>query len=132
MVLAPSVGPPGAGAWKEISRYRNSFYAWSYQYERELPLRPVQVKKGSPAKWSLHSAKRQEYQVEQPKQLPFHASRSFSFNSSFSNSVKRPALHPSSVAYHLCLKETLRFLKGFGMDNVVTGVAESDTDTECI
>ncbi|KAF9615848.1 hypothetical protein IFM89_026736 [Coptis chinensis] len=71
--LPPSVGPPGAGAWKEISDTGTPL-RWSYQYERELPLRPSQVKKGKSRKWSLHSAKRQEYQVEQSKNnFPLYA-----------------------------------------------------------
>ncbi|XP_019175514.1 PREDICTED: telomere length regulation protein TEL2 homolog [Ipomoea nil] len=56
------IGPPGAGSWKEISTPGTPLN-WSYSYERELPSKPSQVKKGKMRRWSLQSPK-QENQVE--------------------------------------------------------------------
>lgn len=57
-----NTGPPGAGSWKEISSTGTPLN-WSYSYERELPSKAGQIKKGRTRRWSLHSAK-QENQIE--------------------------------------------------------------------
>ncbi|GAB2289416.1 hypothetical protein Dimus_023725 [Dionaea muscipula] len=45
-------GPPGAGPWKEISDAQTPLN-WSYRYERELPLKPGDMKKVKTRRWSL-------------------------------------------------------------------------------
>lgn len=57
-----STGPPGAGPWKEISSTETPLN-WSYSYERELPPRPGQIKKGKTRRWNLRSTM-QENQTE--------------------------------------------------------------------
>ncbi|GAB4860519.1 hypothetical protein Ancab_035679 [Ancistrocladus abbreviatus] len=52
--LPSSKGPPGAGSWKEISD-RDSPLNWSYCYERELPSKPGQIRKGKTRRWDLKS-----------------------------------------------------------------------------
>lgn len=49
------IGPPGAGPWKEISTPGTPFN-WSHGYERELPPKSGQIKRGKTRRWSLHSA----------------------------------------------------------------------------
>lgn len=49
-----STGPPGAGSWKEISSTGTPLN-WSYSYERELPSRPGQIKKGKTRRWNQKS-----------------------------------------------------------------------------
>lgn len=49
------IGPPGAGPWKEISTPGTPFN-WSHGYERELPSKSGQIKRGKTRRWSLHSA----------------------------------------------------------------------------
>ncbi|KAG5537118.1 hypothetical protein RHGRI_024526 [Rhododendron griersonianum] len=49
--MPSSIGPPGAGPWKEISRSETPLN-WSYSYERELPPRRGQVKRGKMRRWS--------------------------------------------------------------------------------
>ncbi|XP_070043661.1 uncharacterized protein [Nicotiana tomentosiformis] len=49
------IGPPGTGPWKEISTPGTPLN-WSHSYERELPPKPGQIKKGKTRRWSLHSA----------------------------------------------------------------------------
>ncbi|GMH01194.1 hypothetical protein Nepgr_003033 [Nepenthes gracilis] len=44
-------GPHGAGSWKEISD-KETPLNWSYRYERELPSKPGQIKKGKTRRWS--------------------------------------------------------------------------------
>lgn len=52
--LPSSRGPQGAGPWKEVSETsNNSILSWSNRYERELPSRPGQVKKGKTRRWSV-------------------------------------------------------------------------------
>ncbi|KAK4256981.1 hypothetical protein QN277_006633 [Acacia crassicarpa] len=50
--LPSSAGPPGAGSWKEISR-TETLLNWSNSYERELPSKHNQIKKGKTRRWSL-------------------------------------------------------------------------------
>ncbi|KAG8379406.1 hypothetical protein BUALT_Bualt07G0085200 [Buddleja alternifolia] len=57
-----NIGPPGAGSWKEISSTGTPLN-WSYSYERELPSKAGQIKKGKTRRWSHHSAK-QDNQIE--------------------------------------------------------------------
>lgn len=52
--LPSSTGTPGAGSWKEISG-TGSLLNWSNVYERELPAKNNQVKKGKTRRWSLRS-----------------------------------------------------------------------------
>ncbi|KAF6155345.1 hypothetical protein GIB67_019871 [Kingdonia uniflora] len=61
--LPSSKGPPGAGAWKEVSE-TGSLLNWSYRYERDLPLKPSQLKSGKSRRWSLRSPRTQENQFE--------------------------------------------------------------------
>lgn len=50
--LPSGAGPPGAGSWKEISR-TETLLNWSNSYERELPSKHNQIKKGKTRRWSL-------------------------------------------------------------------------------
>ncbi|XP_059657297.1 uncharacterized protein LOC132303870 [Cornus florida] len=61
--MPSSVGPPGAGLWKEIPR-TGTLLNWSNSYERELPSKRGQIKRGKTRRWSLQSANIQEKQVE--------------------------------------------------------------------
>ncbi|XP_031251325.1 telomere length regulation protein TEL2 homolog [Pistacia vera] len=61
--LPSSTGPPGASAWEEISE-TGTLLNWSARYERELPSKPGQIKKGKTRRWSLKSANIQENQME--------------------------------------------------------------------
>lgn len=61
--LPSSTGPPGAGAWKEVSE-TETLLNWSTRYERELPLKSGQIKRGKARRWSLKSANIQENQME--------------------------------------------------------------------
>ncbi|KAH6799566.1 hypothetical protein C2S51_036050 [Perilla frutescens var. frutescens] len=45
-------GPPGSGSWKEISSTGTPLN-WSYSYERELPSKAGQIKRGKTRRWSL-------------------------------------------------------------------------------
>ncbi|XP_042037087.1 telomere length regulation protein TEL2 homolog [Salvia splendens] len=45
-------GPPGAGSWKEISSTETPLN-WSYSYERVLPSKASQIRKGKTRRWSL-------------------------------------------------------------------------------
>lgn len=45
-------GPPGAGSWKEIPSTGTPLN-WSYSYERHLPSKAGQIKKGKTRRWSL-------------------------------------------------------------------------------
>lgn len=47
-----NIGPPGAGSWKEISSTGTPLN-WSHSYERELPSKAGQIKKGRTRRWSL-------------------------------------------------------------------------------
>ncbi|XP_011072972.1 telomere length regulation protein TEL2 homolog isoform X1 [Sesamum indicum] len=50
-----NTGPPGAGPWKEISSTGTPLN-WSYSYERELPSKAGQIKRGKTRRWSLRTA----------------------------------------------------------------------------
>ncbi|KAL8456813.1 hypothetical protein ACS0TY_034887 [Phlomoides rotata] len=49
-----NIGPPGAGSWKEISSTGTPLN-WSYSYERELPPKAGQIKRGKTRRWNLRS-----------------------------------------------------------------------------
>ncbi|KAJ1396247.1 Telomere length regulation protein, conserved domain [Sesbania bispinosa] len=61
--LPSNTGTPGAGSWKEISGI-GTFLNWSNSYERELPPKPNQVKKGKTRRWSLKSPSAQQNLME--------------------------------------------------------------------
>ncbi|XP_052182817.1 uncharacterized protein LOC127795278 isoform X3 [Diospyros lotus] len=61
--MPSSIGPPGAGPWKEVSRIETPLN-WSYSYERELPLRRGQIKRGKTRRWSVRSSNLQGNQME--------------------------------------------------------------------
>lgn len=61
--LPSSIGPPGAGSWKEMSG-TGSLLNLSYSYERELPPKPNQVKRGKTRRWSLRLKNMPESQTE--------------------------------------------------------------------
>ncbi|KAK4395726.1 Telomere length regulation protein TEL2 [Sesamum angolense] len=50
-----NIGPQGAGPWKEISSTGTPLN-WSYSYERELPSKARQIKRGKTRRWSLRTA----------------------------------------------------------------------------
>ncbi|XP_051147882.1 uncharacterized protein LOC127263012 [Andrographis paniculata] len=50
-----NIGPPGTGSWKEIPS-TGAPLNWSYSYERELPSKAGQVKRGKTRRWSLQTA----------------------------------------------------------------------------
>ena len=71
--MPSTTGPPGAGSWKEVSGSGTPLN-WSYSYERELPTKPSQVKRGKTRRWSLRSANIQENQLEwSQNQFPQYA-----------------------------------------------------------
>ncbi|XP_006581886.2 telomere length regulation protein TEL2 homolog [Glycine max] len=70
--LPSSTGTPGAGSWKEISG-TGSFRNWSNSYERELPPKPNQVKKGKTRRWSLQSPTQQNQMEYSHNKLPMYA-----------------------------------------------------------
>lgn len=51
-----SRGPSGAGPWKEVSG-AGTILNWSHRYERELPSRAGQIKKGKSRRWGLGTKK---------------------------------------------------------------------------
>ncbi|XP_061954022.1 uncharacterized protein LOC133676367 [Populus nigra] len=53
--LPSSMGPLGAGFWKEVSE-TGTLLNYSNRYERELPLKPGQIRKGKIRRWSVRSA----------------------------------------------------------------------------
>ncbi|KAJ9163853.1 hypothetical protein P3X46_023481 [Hevea brasiliensis] len=61
--LPSSSGPPGAGAWKEVSE-TGTLLNYSNRYERELPPKPGQIRKGKTRRWSLRTPNMQENQLE--------------------------------------------------------------------
>ncbi|KAM1739702.1 hypothetical protein ACFX11_015379 [Malus domestica] len=61
--LPSDIGPAGAGPWKEISESK-SLLNWTNRYERELPSKPGQIKRGKTRQRSLKSADWQEAQIE--------------------------------------------------------------------
>lgn len=63
-------GPHGAGPWKEVEE--DGVLSWSHRYERILPSRPGQLKKGKSRRWSL--GKTRESQQEHTKnKFPLYA-----------------------------------------------------------
>ncbi|PKU67816.1 telomere length regulation protein TEL2 homolog [Dendrobium catenatum] len=64
------IGPHGAGPWKEVEEV--GVLSWSHRYERVLPSRPGQVKKGKSRRWSL--GKTRESQPDHTKnKFPLYA-----------------------------------------------------------
>nr|XP_011471080.1 PREDICTED: telomere length regulation protein TEL2 homolog [Fragaria vesca subsp. vesca] len=61
--LPSDIGPPGAGAWKEISE-TNSLLNWTNRYERELPPNRGQIRRGKIRQWSLRSTNARKSQIE--------------------------------------------------------------------
>lgn len=61
--LPSSRGPPGASSWKEISE-TGTLLNWSTRYERDLPPKPGQVRRGKTRRWSVRSSNIQENQME--------------------------------------------------------------------
>nr|XP_048330054.1 uncharacterized protein LOC125422429 isoform X1 [Ziziphus jujuba var. spinosa] len=61
--LPSDIGPPGAGSWKEISE-TGTLLNWSNRYERELPSKPGQIKKGKTRRWNLRTSNMQNNQIE--------------------------------------------------------------------
>ncbi|XP_075662272.1 uncharacterized protein LOC142631834 isoform X2 [Castanea sativa] len=61
--LPSSRGPAGASSWKEISE-AETLLNWSTRYERELPSKPGQIRRGKTRRWSLRSSNIQESQIE--------------------------------------------------------------------
>nr|XP_027190289.1 telomere length regulation protein TEL2 homolog isoform X2 [Cicer arietinum] len=70
--LPSSTGTPGAGSWKEISG-TGTFLNWSNTYERELPSKPNQVKKGKTRQWSLRSPAQQNLMECSHNKFPMYA-----------------------------------------------------------
>ncbi|KAJ6374435.1 hypothetical protein OIU78_030036 [Salix suchowensis] len=64
--LPSSIGPLGAGFWKEVSE-TGTLLNYSNRYERELPLKPGQIRKGKIHRWSVRSANVSENQLEWTK-----------------------------------------------------------------
>ncbi|KAJ6760854.1 TELOMERE LENGTH REGULATION PROTEIN TEL2 FAMILY MEMBER [Salix purpurea] len=64
--LPSSIGPLGAGFWKEVSE-TGTLLNYSNRYERELPLKPGQIRKGKIRRWSVRSANIPENQLEWTK-----------------------------------------------------------------
>lgn len=61
--LPSNAGPPGAGSWKEISK-TETLLNWSNSYERELPSKNNQIKKGKTRRWSLGLPSTQQNMME--------------------------------------------------------------------
>ncbi|KAH1131352.1 hypothetical protein J1N35_002730 [Gossypium stocksii] len=61
--LPSNTRPPGAGSWKEVSD-TGTLLNWSIRNERELPLKPGQVKRGKTRRWNLRSGNIHESQTE--------------------------------------------------------------------
>ncbi|XP_057970395.1 uncharacterized protein LOC131159474 isoform X2 [Malania oleifera] len=71
--LPSSIGPPGAGSWKQISETGTGLN-YSYCYERELPSKPGQIKRGKTRRWSVRSTNLSESQIEWlQNKFPVHA-----------------------------------------------------------
>ncbi|XP_057459915.1 uncharacterized protein LOC130750362 isoform X2 [Actinidia eriantha] len=61
--MPSSIGPSGAGPWKEILATETPLN-WSYSYERELPPRSSKIQRGKTRRWSSRSANIHGHQVE--------------------------------------------------------------------
>ncbi|KAI7727435.1 hypothetical protein M8C21_020440 [Ambrosia artemisiifolia] len=73
--MPSSIGPAGSSIWKEISGTESPL-SLTYSYERDLPSKPGQVKRGKSRRWSVKSTNVvQDNQVEwsQNKFPPFAA-----------------------------------------------------------
>ncbi|KAK7353925.1 hypothetical protein VNO80_19381 [Phaseolus coccineus] len=70
--LPSSAGTPGAGSWKEISG-TGSLLNWSNSYERDLPPKHNQVKKGKTRRWSLRSPAQQNQMEYSHNKFPMYA-----------------------------------------------------------
>ncbi|XP_027903299.1 telomere length regulation protein TEL2 homolog [Vigna unguiculata] len=70
--LPSSTGTPGAGSWKEISG-AGSLLNWSNSYERDLPPKHNQVKKGKTRRWSLRSAAQKNQMEYSHNKFPLYA-----------------------------------------------------------
>lgn len=72
--LPSDKGPVGAGIWKEFSE-AGTLLNWANCYERELPLKPGQVRRGKTRRWSQRSANLQGQQIEwSHNKFPMYAS----------------------------------------------------------
>ncbi|KAK7411048.1 hypothetical protein VNO78_02399 [Psophocarpus tetragonolobus] len=70
--LPSSTVTPGSGTWKEITG-TGPFLNWSNSYERELPAKPNQVKKGKTRRWSLQSPAQQNQMECSHNKFPIYA-----------------------------------------------------------
>ncbi|KAK6920581.1 Telomere length regulation protein, conserved domain [Dillenia turbinata] len=70
--LPSNAGPSGAGPWKETS-VTGSLLNWSNCYERVLPSKPGQVKKGKTRTWSVRSAHVQGQKEWSQNKFPLYA-----------------------------------------------------------
>ncbi|GLT29900.1 hypothetical protein SLA2020_047330 [Shorea laevis] len=70
--LPSNAGLPGAGSWKEISGSGTPL-KWSKSYERELPLKPSQIKIGKTRRWSLRSQNAQSHINWSQNKFPVYA-----------------------------------------------------------
>ncbi|KAL2347000.1 hypothetical protein Fmac_001000 [Flemingia macrophylla] len=70
--LPSGTGTTGAGSWKEISG-TGTFVNWSNSYERELPQKPNQVKKGKTRRWSIRSPAQQNQMEYSHNKFPMYA-----------------------------------------------------------
>ncbi|KAK7302203.1 hypothetical protein RJT34_13085 [Clitoria ternatea] len=70
--LPSSTGTPGAGSWKEISGTGN-WLNWSNSYERELPPKSIQVKKGKTRRWSLRTSAQKNQMECSHNKFPMYA-----------------------------------------------------------
>ncbi|XP_048137523.1 telomere length regulation protein TEL2 homolog isoform X2 [Rhodamnia argentea] len=72
--MPSSAGPAGAGSWKEVagsgtvlnlsSTGTDNVPNWSTHYERELPPKPGQMKRGKTRRWSIKSTNMREDQID--------------------------------------------------------------------
>ncbi|WCJ36211.1 embryo defective 2423 [Euphorbia peplus] len=61
--LPSSSGPPGAGSWKEVSE-TGTLLNYSNRFERELPSKPGQIRKGKTRRWTLRPSNIRESQSD--------------------------------------------------------------------
>lgn len=67
-----SIGPPGASSWKEISTPGTPLN-WSYSYERQLPPKPGQIKRGKTRRWGLQSSVKENQLEWSQNEFPQYA-----------------------------------------------------------
>ncbi|KZV58746.1 hypothetical protein F511_18771 [Dorcoceras hygrometricum] len=65
-------GPPKAGPWKEIPSSGTTLN-WSYSYERELPSKTGQSRRGKTRRWSLKSAVQENHTEHSLNRFPQYA-----------------------------------------------------------